>query len=293
MADTKDMENILNEIFTFSKLSGTFPFILKHGTIRISLLLILFTTLFYSLVVLLVLDDIFELGSLPLVLHQSVLFLNIQLFLTPASNLIWLSIKSNKMKSFVCSILNMHKMVQIKMPLSMWFKIFSLACIFFDLSINIVKFVILVDQNAYGVFKSIAYTVFTFLPILAIVDQFSSLLDFIRMIFVEACNQLNAEKVEELIEVVELLRKSCSELNHCYDLQLLMFLLTSVIFEVTIIYIFVAIPLGSLIDYLTPAVAFVFFTSAILRLTMSCWRVSLKMLSVITTCTLLMVQFGN
>nr|XP_014273689.2 uncharacterized protein LOC106679187 [Halyomorpha halys] len=72
------------------------------------------------------------------------------------------------------------------------------------------------EPNAYPTWKVLSVVTIRYFPVLAIVDQFSSVLDVIRMIFVEARNQLKVEKAEELIEVVELLRESCRVLNH-YD----------------------------------------------------------------------------
>ncbi|KAE8573644.1 Gustatory receptor 92b, partial [Halyomorpha halys] len=271
----------------------TFPFTLKHGTFRSSFIQFVYSTIFYSPLALIIWEIIFDQSLTNSVLLQSVIFTNIQLVILPASNLIWLCIKLNKMSSFVRSLIWIHKRIPIKVVLSLWFKTYFIILIFIDLLINITRFILVYEPNAYPTWKVLSVVTIRYFPVLAIVDQFSSVLDVIRMIFVEARNQLKVEKAEELIEVVELLRESCRVLNHCYAPQILMFLYTAVIYEVTIIYIFATSSLGPIIYYLSPVLSIAFFTSAILRLTTSCWRASLQMLSVITTCTLLMVQFGN
>ncbi|KAE8573645.1 Gustatory receptor 92c [Halyomorpha halys] len=289
MADGEDIDTIFNKIYTYSKIVGTFSFTLKNGTFEISYTQFIYSTILYAPIGLIIWDIIFDELSIKPLLRKLMILTNVQLLILPPSNMIWLFINLNKMSSYVRSIIWIHERIHIKLTLSIWFKIYFIFLMLINITISFMMY----DENGHSNWENLPLVTFRFFPVLVIVDQFSGALDIVNMIFVETRNQLKAERAEELIEVVELLRESCRILNHCYVPQILTFLYTAVIYEVTILYVFATLPLHILLFSLSPLLSLLIFTSAILRLTTSCWRASQEMLSVITTCTLLMVQFGN
>lgn len=275
MSDDESIDIVLKKIYIFPQIIGTFPFTLKRGTFRISYFLCIYSIILYVSIGIKIWEILFKGPKHSLFFPVLFSTPNISLFILATSNFIWFSIKLKKMNSFLHLLVSIQNSIKAKLKVSIWFKVYLIILIIMDFFCNmIVRAIIYYNDGVDGDWATYVLMSYRYAPVLAIVDQFSSVLEIVRMILKETCNALSPEKSEELIEVVEMLRESCGLLNHCYSLQILLFLSTAVIYDVTTIYALVII--RPVFKMFAPTIGLVFIMSATLRLTMSCWRASVQ-----------------
>ena len=228
-----ELESIFKRIHLSSKILAAFPFKLYGHKYRISPVEMLYSIITLSVYGYIAgktgFDHLAE--KINLMMKLSLTMPHQTVFTILLINIIWLAFNLKTMTTVFEALQQIQMKTHVKLNFSHRFmRVFSIFVIIEFVSVY------LYYGNSYFT-QNNGTIVLVFIVTFAIVDQFSSFLEVIRLFYKHICEQLTPQTAEHFTDIHDLLAQCCALVNHCYSPQLLLVSLAAVVCNVSLLYI--------------------------------------------------------